>query len=272
MKRKAQKTKWPCLARNLTGAELMARIRAGDDIALLPVGSMELHGPQLPLGTDTIVAEALCRMAAPAMRGTVFDTITYTWPGCTKYSVPTISMTMDMETRYTRMVCDELARCGFRRIYVVQLHGPGYALMRLTREFFEETGVPLALYRPLSMADNGRAECVKAGVAWEASLCAAAAEYMGEPMHIAPDAWDRKVRPQLPGEEAMAQVQATGGMVGVLVSHPNQHGVFKEKVDAAMGRTLLERMAASIARSAPAMAALRDAWAGRKVAESYSEG
>jgi creatinine amidohydrolase len=271
MKKSMKRPPWACLARNLTGGEVMARIRAGDDIALLPVGSMEMHGPQLPLGTDTIVAEALCRMAAPAMRGTVFDTITYSWPGCTKYSVPTISMTMEMETRYTRMVCDQLARCGFRRIYVVQLHGPGLALMRLTREFFEETGVPLALYRPLSMADNGRAECVAAGVAWEASLCAAAAEFMGEPMHIRPEAWAPQVRPPMPGEAAAARVQATGAFVGALVSHPNQHGVFKERVDAEMGRALLERMAASIARSAAPMAEWRDAWAGRSVAGSYSE-
>ena len=272
MKKPAKKTDWPCLARNLTGTEVMARIHAGDDIALLPVGSMEMHGPQLPLGTDTIVAEALCRMAAPAMRGTIFDTVTYSWPGCTKYSVPTISMTMDMETRYTRMVCDQLMRCGFRRIYVVQLHGPGHALMRLTREFFEETGVPLALYRPLSMADNGRGECVKAGVAWEASLCAAAAKYMGEPMHIVPEAWDPQVRPPIPGEEAVGRIVATGAMVGQLVSHPNQHGIFSEKIDVEMGMMLLERMAASIARSAAPMAAWRDAWAGRALAESYSEG
>ena len=48
---------WQPLARNLTGWELMGRIETGHDTALLPVGSMEMHGPQLPLGTDTFVAK-----------------------------------------------------------------------------------------------------------------------------------------------------------------------------------------------------------------------
>ena len=159
----AENAEWKAPARELTGWELMRRVRDGHDIALLPVGSMEMHGPQLPLGCDTYIAEAVCRLAAPQMRATVFDTISYTWPGMTKYSSPTISMTMDMETRYTRMVCDELARNGFRRLYVVQFHGPGIALMRLAREFFEETGVPLAFYGLMRMPDDGRKECTEAG-------------------------------------------------------------------------------------------------------------
>ena len=122
-----ENTNWKVLARELTGWQLMERIDSGDDIALLPVGCMELHGPQMPLGTDTYIAEAVCQMAAQRMKGTVFDTIGYSWPGMTKYSFPTISMTMDMETCYIRMVCEQLLRIGLSRIYVVQFHGPGLA-------------------------------------------------------------------------------------------------------------------------------------------------
>ncbi|NDC44932.1 MAG: hypothetical protein EBZ55_02435, partial [Actinobacteria bacterium] len=33
-------------------------------ILAIPVGSCEQHGPHLPLGTDTIIAESLCDVLA----------------------------------------------------------------------------------------------------------------------------------------------------------------------------------------------------------------
>lgn len=44
--------------------------RAGGAL-LVPVGSTEQHGPHLPLGTDTLVAEAVARRLADALPGAV---------------------------------------------------------------------------------------------------------------------------------------------------------------------------------------------------------
>jgi len=38
-------------------------------VVILPVGSMEAHGPHLPLSTDTIIAEAMARSCAGALAG-----------------------------------------------------------------------------------------------------------------------------------------------------------------------------------------------------------
>ncbi|MGL5012399.1 MAG: creatininase family protein, partial [Paracoccaceae bacterium] len=38
---------------DLTWPELDAMIKAGPPILILPPGSLEQHGPHLPLGTDT---------------------------------------------------------------------------------------------------------------------------------------------------------------------------------------------------------------------------
>jgi hypothetical protein len=266
-----EEAKWKALARELTGWEVMQRIEAGHDVALLPVGSMELHGPQLPLGTDTVAAEAACRMAAPAMKGTVFDTVTYSWPGCTKYSKPTISMTMDAETSYTRMVCDQLARVGFRRIYVVQFHGPGIAMMRLARDFFEETGVPLALYRPLA-SDCGRAEADEKGIAWEASLCAAAGEFLGLDLTISPEAGSGTETPKLPGGEARNRIRSTGGFVGFLGTHDSHHGPFSGTVDLEFGHRILSQFAEQMASSVDDMSEIRDAWKDVDLESSWPSG
>ena len=266
----AEKPTWKVLARELTGWELMRRVKDGHDIALLPVGSVEMHGPQLPLGCDTYIAEAVCHLAATEMQGTVFDTVSYTWPGMTKYSKPTVSMTMDMETRYTRMVCDQLARNGLRRIYVVQFHGPGIALMRLAREFFEETGVPLAFYGLMRMPDDGRKECAEAGVHWEASLCAAAARLLGYDATIDPAAWDQAEEvPPVPGGRARATISRSGALIGGLGTDDRHHGAFREKVDEALGMLALRKLTACITSTADAMAELRDAWNGRDLPESW---
>ena len=40
------------------------RLAASTDLALLPVGPPEAHGPHLPVGTDLIAARELCERAA----------------------------------------------------------------------------------------------------------------------------------------------------------------------------------------------------------------
>ncbi len=39
------------------------------DLALLPVGPPEAHGPHLPIGTDLIAASELCKRAARELAG-----------------------------------------------------------------------------------------------------------------------------------------------------------------------------------------------------------
>ncbi|MBO0743352.1 MAG: creatininase family protein, partial [Hyphomicrobiaceae bacterium] len=50
----------------LTAADLRAKAEAGA-IVVLPVASMEQHGPHLPVGVDTILSEAVCQTAAEAV-------------------------------------------------------------------------------------------------------------------------------------------------------------------------------------------------------------
>jgi hypothetical protein len=199
-------------------------------------------------------------LVAPKVQGTVFDTVSYTWPGMTKYSHPTVSMTMDMETRYVKMVCDQLLRIGFRRIYVVQFHGPGIALTRLAREFFEETGVPLAFYGLMRMPDDGAERCRERGVAWEASLCAASAKVLGVEPTIDPAAKPSTQAVPMPGSAARRKIAKTGGLVGMLGTDDLHHGTFEGSVDVQLGMEMLEELAGLIASSAPHMAEMRDAW------------
>jgi Uncharacterized protein, putative amidase len=49
-------------------------------VGLLPIGSVEQHGPHLPIGTDSLIAEEVARRVEKELRDevTLFPTIYYT--------------------------------------------------------------------------------------------------------------------------------------------------------------------------------------------------
>ena len=51
--------------KELTAEDLRAKA-AENAIVVLPIASMEQHGPHLPVGVDTFLCEAVCR-AAPSL-------------------------------------------------------------------------------------------------------------------------------------------------------------------------------------------------------------
>ena len=93
------------LMRRLTWREVRERI-ADPSIVYVVANSTEMHGINMPLGTDSYPAEAVAVMAAKLTGGVVLDPIPFSWPGCTKYNQATISMTMDLEKAYTRKVLE----------------------------------------------------------------------------------------------------------------------------------------------------------------------
>jgi mycofactocin system creatininase family protein len=60
-------------------SDLLARARtpelSGGPMLLVPVGSTEQHGPHLPLGMDTVIAEAVARRAADLIREAGVDVL-----------------------------------------------------------------------------------------------------------------------------------------------------------------------------------------------------
>jgi mycofactocin precursor peptide peptidase len=60
-------------------SDLLARARTPElsvwPMLLIPVGSTEQHGPHLPLGMDTVIAEAVARRAADLIRQTGADVL-----------------------------------------------------------------------------------------------------------------------------------------------------------------------------------------------------
>lgn len=102
-------------------------------LALLPVGSLEQHGPHLALDTDLAVAEALARrleqdLGEPAL---LCPAVHY---GLSEHHLPfpgTITLRPDTLAGLVLDVIESLAHWGIRRVLVVNGHGGNIDALRL---------------------------------------------------------------------------------------------------------------------------------------------
>src|SRR3712207_2704530 len=104
--------------------ELLA---AHTDLALLPVGPPEAHGPHLPVGTDLIAARELCERAGRNLAARDVEClIAPLLPYClAEVAAPfpgTITVRPEVAAALVADICRSLARSGFRRTLVVSGH------------------------------------------------------------------------------------------------------------------------------------------------------
>jgi creatinine amidohydrolase len=102
-------------------------LAAHTDLALLPVGPPEAHGPHLPVGTDLIAARELCERAARALAARGIEClIAPPLPYClAEVASPfpgTITVRAEVVADLVADICRGLARSGFRRILIVSGH------------------------------------------------------------------------------------------------------------------------------------------------------
>lgn len=103
-------------------------------VAVLPVGSYEQHGPHLPLATDTLVACAVAREIAAGYPVHVLPPVTIgcshehaDWPGTVSISSVTLHAVI-------RDIADSLRRSGVDALVVVNGHGGNYVLGNVVQE------------------------------------------------------------------------------------------------------------------------------------------
>lgn len=129
-------------------------------LLLVPVGSTEQHGPHLPLGTDSLVAEALARRIAAALAAaTVAPTLPYGSSGEHAGFAGTLSIGQEV----LEAVVVELGRSAatsFAALAVVSGHGGNAAPLRRAVTRLAEEGRPAHLLAPAFPGDAhaGRTE------------------------------------------------------------------------------------------------------------------
>ena len=130
-------------------------------VVLLPFGTVEDHGPHLPLNTDNVIVEAICLEAAQRVPGEmlVMPVLAYgldehhmDFPG---------TVTVDIQTllAFLADVAMSPARHGFSRVLIVNGHGSNASVAELAaRRVVLQTGIVCGAMSPNAAIDPTLAE------------------------------------------------------------------------------------------------------------------
>ncbi|MDQ2898844.1 MAG: creatininase family protein [Acidobacteriota bacterium] len=98
---------------------------AQNRVAVLPVGTVEQHGPHLPLVTDVLTASEMSRLAVERIpeEAILLPPVYYSFNEHHMDFPGTIAIEGETVIRYVRDIGKSLARHGFRKILLVNGHG-----------------------------------------------------------------------------------------------------------------------------------------------------
>jgi creatinine amidohydrolase len=106
---------------DLTQPEIAAQLKK-NPLVILPVGSVEQHGPHLPTGTDTFAAAVIGHAVAERMDALVLPSTPF---GVTPMHMPfegTITLTPDTMMRVVTETCVSTARHGAKYLMILNWH------------------------------------------------------------------------------------------------------------------------------------------------------
>ena len=108
--------------------------QSGADIVVIPIGSIEQHGPHLPLGTDWFAADRLAEQIARELNAYLLPALPVSnsqehldFPGSVSLRPHTLALVLE------DMVLS-LAHRGFRKFVVVNTHGGNWVLKPAIRD------------------------------------------------------------------------------------------------------------------------------------------
>lgn len=118
---------------NALSARQLDALARQDPVAVLVTGATEQHGAHLPLGTDTLIGEGLCRAMLERLDSTLDVLVLPTLEvGCSDehLNVPgTLSLPADLARASIEAYGEGLARAGIRRLVVINSHGGNKAVL-----------------------------------------------------------------------------------------------------------------------------------------------
>lgn len=121
--------------------EIQSYLDRGGDTIFLPCGVIECHGA-LPVDCETICPQAFAVLLAEKVDGLVLTDLPYFYAGGTVISDTTIHMSIRDGIDFLHKLCKSLVQQGFKRIYLLDTHGPAnLTCVAFARDFYEKTGI-----------------------------------------------------------------------------------------------------------------------------------
>lgn len=134
-------TKW---MKEMTSAELAEAVKHCDTV-IIPGGAIEVYGPQLPLGSDSIVSEAICERVA-AQTNAIIGPFIEVGESATLYQFPgTIKIMPETYALMMRDIVDSLAHWGFKNFMFINMHAGNVPIIaQVAREAQRKYGIRCA--------------------------------------------------------------------------------------------------------------------------------
>lgn len=146
----------------LTAPELKVRAAQSNSLVILPVGSLEQHGPHLPVITDTASAVAVSVQAAKSVAvDTSVTVLPGLWLGMSEHHLPfggTVSLDYLAYRGVLQSIVRSLKVLGFQRLLIVNGHGGNIdPLAVAVRELAVEYDMPIIATTPWMLASEKQA-------------------------------------------------------------------------------------------------------------------
>jgi creatinine amidohydrolase len=131
----------------VAGFEL-ADVVAAYPIAILPLGSLEFHGPHNPLGSDAIIISGIAEGVAARTRGLLFPTVTFTQcPAHTAHFRGTLSVRPEVMTMYFADILRNILHLGFQKVLLLNGHDGNIGSARgALAQVADETKTPALMF------------------------------------------------------------------------------------------------------------------------------
>ncbi len=137
--------------RKLRAEQLRDKARA-NAMVILPIASLERHGPHLPVEVDSILGETVAIRTARkvAARGHPTLVLPVIWTGLSEHHMSfggTVTLDISTFAALIEGVCRSVRRHGFQRIVLLNAHGGNEnALRTVTDELTPKLGVPIVQF------------------------------------------------------------------------------------------------------------------------------
>ncbi|UNK19985.1 creatininase family protein [Paenibacillus sp. N3/727] len=118
----------------------ISHVTESAQFAVVPLGSVEYHGPHSPLGTDTILAEGFAKRVNAALRPLIYPTLPFSaCPGKTQHYPGTISVRPSIFIEYLTDVVEGICRLGICNIVLLNAHDANMGPARVVAESVTST-------------------------------------------------------------------------------------------------------------------------------------
>lgn len=121
----------------MTWPEIAAQIKSGRETVIMPLGSTEQHGRQLPLCTDSVIGSEVGLRLADRLDAFLAPTLQL---GCSEHHLAfagTLSLAEDTFRKVVVDVIKSLCRHGFKRIILLPTHGGNFAPLKESLRSYE---------------------------------------------------------------------------------------------------------------------------------------